>query len=285
MVHHGKGSRMDSFRVLVVDDVLAFISAATRWLEQESDRFPAPPMVIAAGSVTEAAAAVKDCARSGTPINVAIVDLGLGPGQPSGLGAIDLLEKAGIPVAVYTEYGEGTRRLMFVYAAFSWYKPVALLPKSHFTANMGVDRAARTFASDITRISDRQAPGPNLAAYFRPSPSREWPFDRVLSSRSDLLKWRAFVTYSQTAGVAASLGLHPKVIEKWLAAKYDAVWELLQHASKHMDTTYAGIAEPDPGGIGDQRKKQDRQGALHQFARSQSWFFNDPVVRTRFSVS
>src|SRR5215469_8381334 len=117
---------MDRFRVLVVDDVLAFISAAAGWLHQEGDRFPSPPQVIPAGSVAEANAAVEHCARSGTPINVAIVDLGLGPGKPSGLGAIDLLQKAGIPVAVYTEYSEGIRRLMFVYAAFSWYKPVAL---------------------------------------------------------------------------------------------------------------------------------------------------------------
>jgi len=275
---------VDSFRVLVVDDVLAFISAAAGWLRQERDRFPAPPEVIPAGSVAEASAAVEHCARAGAPINVAIVDLGLGPGKPSGLGAVDLLEEAGIPVAVYTEYSEGIRRLMFVYAAFSWYKPVALLPKSHFTAIMGLDHAARAFARDIACIYDRQMSGPNLAAYFRPSLGREWPFERVLSSRSDLLKWRAFVTYSQTAGVAASLGLHPKVIEKWLVTKYDAAWELLQHASKYMDTTYAGIAEPHPSGCGGQRKKQDRQGAIHQFARSQSWFFNDPVVRSRFSV-
>jgi hypothetical protein len=275
---------MDNFRVLVVDDVLAFVSAAAGWLDEESDRFPAPPEVIPAGSVAEAAAVVQNCARSGNPIDVAIVDLGLGPGKPSGLGAIDLLEKAGIPAAVYTEYSEGTRRLMFVYAAFTWYRPVALLPKSHFSANMGLDHAARTFARDVARIYHRQAPDPNLAAYFRPRPSREWPFEKVLSGRSDLLKWQAFVTHSQTAGVAASLGLHPKVIEKWLAVKYDAVWELLHHASKYIDITYAGIAEPYPGGDNGQRKKQDRQGAIHQFARAQSWFFNDPVVRMRFAV-
>jgi hypothetical protein len=277
---------MDSFRVLVVDDALAVVSAAASWLHQESDRFPAQPEVIPAGSVAEAAAAMDRCERSGAPINVAIVDLGLGPGKPSGLGILDLLDKADIPAAVYTDYTEGARRLMFVYAAFSWYKPVALLPKSHFSASMGLENAARAFARDVVRIYGRQAVTPDLAAYFRPTPSREWPFERVLSSRDDLLRWRAFVTYSQTSGVAASFGLRqPKAIERWLAAKYDAVWTLLRHASKHIDITDAGIDEPDPWRWVEQRKKQDRQGAIHQFARSQSWFFSDPVVSRRFSVS
>jgi hypothetical protein len=277
---------MDRFRILVVDDTLAVISATAGWVHQESDRFPAPPEVIPAGSFAEAAAAMERCQRSGAPVNVAIVDLGLGPREPSGLGILDLLGKADIPAAVYTDYTEGARRLMFVYAAFSWYKPVALLPKSHFSVSMGLERAARIFARDVMSIYDHQAITPDLAAYFRPLPSREWPFERVLHSCDDLLRWKAFVTYSQTSAVAASLGLRqPKPIERWLAAKYDAVWELLQHASKHIDITDAGIDEPDPWRWDKQGKKQDRQGAIHQFARSQSWFFNDPVVSRRFSVS
>ena len=241
-------------------------------------------------SVAEAAEAVERCARSGAPIDVAIVDLGLGPGKPSGLGAIDLLESAGIPVAVHTDYSEGTRRLMFVYAAFSWYDPVALLPKPRFNSGMDLDRAARDFASDIARIHQRQAPAPDVAAHFRPRPGRERPFERVLSSPADLLKWRAFVTQSQTAGVAASLGLSHRTIENWVMAKYDVVWELLQDASNLIDITYAGIADREPvqgrgdGGDVKGKPRQDRQGALHQFARSQSWFFTDPVVRARFSA-
>ncbi len=272
---------MDSFRVLIVDDLLAFISAAVGWLRQESDRFPAPPEVVTAGSVAEAAAAVAHCERSGTPINVAIVDLGLGPGKPSGLGVIELLEKAGIPVAVYTDYSEGARRLMFVYAAFAWYKPVTLLPKSHYSATDSGDTAL-AFASDVARTYARQPVNPELTSHFRPTSGCEWPFKRVLSSRDDLDKWRAFVTFSQTTAVAASLKRSPKTIENWLTAKYEAVWDLLQHASKYMDMTYAGIAEPDPWH--DKGKRQDRQGAIHQFARSQSWFFNDPVVRRHFSA-
>src|SRR6266566_4963927 len=120
---------MDAFRVLVVDDGLGYITCATSWLHQGADLLPARPDVIQAGSVAEAAAAVKHCVTSGITINAAIVDLGLGPRQPSGLGVIDLLEQLRVPVAVWTDWSEGARRLMFVYAAFSWYKPVALLPK------------------------------------------------------------------------------------------------------------------------------------------------------------
>lgn len=171
---------------------------------------------------------------------------------------------------------------MLVYAAFAWYKPVTLLPKSHYSATDSGD-AALAFASDMARTYARQSANPELTSHFRPAPGRERPFERVLSSRADLDKWRAFVTYSQTTAVAASLSRSPKTIEPWLKEKYEAVWYLLQHASKYMDITYAGIAEPDPWH--DNGKRQDRQGAIHQFARSQSWFFNDPVVRRHFSAS
>jgi DNA-binding XRE family transcriptional regulator len=114
---------------------------------------------------------------------------------------------------------------------------------------------------------------------------RERPFEKVLSSPADFLKWRAFVTYSQSAGVAASLGLHRKTIEKWLVDKYGPVWELLQDASKQIDITYSEIADPYPDEQpGDKKIQQDRQGAIHQFARSQAWFFTDPVVRDRYSA-
>jgi hypothetical protein len=279
---------MDSFRVLLLDDGLEFISATAGWLYRGSDQLPAPPTVILAGSVAETAAAVEHCAQSGTPIDVAVVDLGLGPGRPSGLGAIDLLEKADIPVAVHTDYSEGTKRLMFVYAAFSWYRPVALLPKAGYSSGVDLDRVAREFAREIASIHNRQTPVPDLAAHFRPRTGHEGPFERVLSSRADFLKWRAFVALSQSVGVATSLGLKRHYIENWVAEKYEAVWELLNDASQVMDITYAEIADPDPPeerrNDGRPRPRRDRQGAIHQFARSQSWFFNDPVVCTRYSV-
>lgn len=276
---------MDYFHVLVVDDGLLFIEAAASWLEQGTDQLPAPAKIIPAGSVAEASAALRQSERAGIAIQVAIVDLGLGPGKPSGLGAIDLLEKAEIPVAVHTDLREGARRLMFAYAAFSWYRPVALLLKQDFSPGITRERAARDFARDVVSIHRRQAPHPNVASHFRPPQGREWPFNQVLSSRADLEKWRALVTYSSTAGVAAYLGLSRRAIENWLASKYFPLWQLLQHASKYMDIGDAGILEPDPGlplRKGEKKTYQDRQGPLHQFARSQSWFFNDPVVSNRY---
>ena len=275
----------------MVDDGLESITCATSWLHQGADLLPAHPDVIRAGSVAEAAAQVKQCALAEKTINAAIVDLGLGPRQPSGLGVIDLLDKAGVPAAVWTDWGEGARRLMFVYAAFSWYNPIALLPKARFTAGTNADRVAQDFARDITRIHRREALDPDISDYFRPKEGAVWPFGKVLSSRADLLKWRAFVTYSQTAAVAAQLRLSKKSIDNWLVEKYTPVWELLGHASTHMEIDDADIAEPldllkpeDQEGKRDGKKRpnQDRKAALHQFARSQSWFFSDPVVSARY---
>jgi hypothetical protein len=277
---------MDAFRVLVVDDGLEYMTSATSRLQQGADLLPARPDVIQAGSVAEAAAAVKHCITSGITIHAAIVDLGLGPRQPSGLGVIDLLEQLRVPVAVWTDWSEGARRLMFVYAAFSWYKPVALLPKARFTVGTDGERIARDFSRDIARISRREALVPDLAAYFRPRQGREWPFDQVLSSRADLQKWQAFVMYSQTAAVAAHLKLKQKSIDNWLVEKYEPVWRLLDHASTLMEIEDADIAEPRarlrPRDSEEKQANLDRKAALHQWARSQSWFFTDPVVSARY---
>ena len=226
------------------------------------------PMSFGPGSVAEAAAQVKQCVLAEKTINAAIVDLGLGPRQPSGLGVIDLLDKVGVPAAVWTDWSEGARRLMFVYAAFSWYNPVGLLPKARFTAGTNADRVARDFARDITRIHRREALDPDISDYFRPRQDAAWPFGKVLSSRADLLKWKAFVTYSQTAAVAAQLRLSKKSIDNWLVEKYTPVWELLGHASEHMEIDDADIAEPlDLLKPEDQPEKRDGKKRPNQIAR------------------
>lgn len=277
---------MDEFRVLVVEDGMEPMMWAASCLDRGAELLPAPPHVIQAGSFTEAAAAINDCAQSGTAIDAAIVDLGLGARQPSGLGVIDLLDKAGVPVAVWTDWAEGAKRLMFVYAAFTWYSPVALLPKAKFRATADGERVARDFARNIARIHQRQAPASELATYFRPRRSRDWPFTEVLSSQADLRKWRAFLVHNQTAAVATHLGLRPRRIDNWLVEKYEPVWRLLQHAAKYMDITGVEIPEPPdrlaPRPAGEKKTYVDRKAALLQFARSQSLFFNDPVVIARY---
>ena len=138
------------------------------------------------------------------------------------------------------------------------------------------------------RIYQRQAPASDLATYFRPRRGRDWPFSQVLSSQADLRKWRAFLVHNQTAAVATHLGVRPRRIDNWLVEKYEPVWRLLQHASKYMDITGVEIPEPPdrlaPHPADEKKTYLDRKAALLQFARSQSWFFDDPVVIARFSA-
>jgi len=293
---------MDKFRVLVVDDGLSEITAAAAWLHQGADQLPASPEIIPAGSAAEAAAAVTSGVATGTPINAAVVDLGLGPRQPSGLAVLKLLDDAGIPSAVWVNWGDRGGRLMFVYAAFTWYKPVALMPKAKSTPGAARDTAPQDFARNIARISRGESPSPDISSHFRPRQGCAWPFSRVLSSPADLRNWRAFLTYSQTAAIAHHLGIGPGAIDKWLAEKYDEVWKLIDHASVYMEVDDVDIAAPpdrartrrmdekrEPDRAGSRRKDEkreyvDRKASLVQFARSQSWFFNDPVVIARYTA-
>jgi len=178
---------------------------AASCLRQEAELFPATPDIIQACSVAEAAAAINDCAQSGTTIHAAVVDLGLGPRQPSGLGVIDLLENAGVPVAIWTDWAEGAKRLMFVYAAFSWYSPVALLPSPEDAARRFERLGMNTRHTDDQRQSGEISRLVVAAPLARGTPDTPWHL--ATSATRDAQNRDEFV-----AMVQRELGVAPEVI-------------------------------------------------------------------------
>ena len=262
-------------KILVLDDAPAYAFAIDSFLMKASDLLDGPAEVVYAEDVDQ----VRRYLDDGAEFAVAIIDLGLGPTKESGLGAISLMETAGVPTAVHSEYQEATRRLMFLYAAFTWFSPLALIPKVGFTP--GDHDLPRKFVSQLVQIRDGKTPLPDLAKALRSNPHVvNRAFDRIITSSEDLDKWRMFVQYSRTKDVAASLNLSNKRIENWTREKYSITWELLRDAKNFMDTSLADILDPfDPEIEG----YRDNLGVIHQFARSQSWFFTDPVVHNRYA--
>lgn len=266
---------MNTLRILLLDDAPEFAFAIDSILRDAGDHLPAPAEIVYADNVTR----VRDLVAAGGSFSAALIDLGLGPNRVSGLGAIDILEKAHVPVVVHSEYKETIDRLMFVYAAFAWYRPLALIPKVGYAPGADLPGWRRKFASDLSLICRGKTLAPDLAAPFRPGRRQQRPFERIITSRQDLDKWMMFVGHAQTRTVATSLKLQPKHVEKWVAAKYDVLWELLAEAGEVMNTDFAQIEDPYTDGY------KAKQSSIHNFARSQSWFFTDPVVRDRFRSS
>ncbi|HEY3718386.1 MAG TPA: hypothetical protein VGL39_28005 [Jatrophihabitantaceae bacterium] len=263
------------FRVLVLDDATGYGFAFDELLRLGRSSLPGPAQVRAASSVRE----VVELIDAGERFDVAIIDLGLGARQPSGLGAIHVLgQRTDTRIAVHTDYHEQTRRLLFLYAAFTWYDPVALLPKTGDAP--GRDRAAvaTDLAAKIAMINRGQSPHPDLAIPFRARLGKERAFERILKTHEDLDKWIAFVEYSNITDVARALHLGRKTVENWVRSKYDATQALLNDAeAAKIDVTDARVNVSSLG--------RANQSVIHQFARSQSWFFTDPVVRDRFQRS
>lgn len=266
---------MNIVRILLLDDAPEFAFAIDFILRESGDRLPAPAEIVYADDV----ARVRDLVVTGGPFSAALIDLGLGPNKVSGLGAIDILEKADVPVAVHSDYKENIDRLLFVYAAFAWYRPLALIPKVGYSPGADLGAWRNKFASDLSSICRRQTLIPDLAAPFRPGRRYQRPFERLITSRQDLDKWVMFVRHAQTRAVATNLDLQPKHVEKWVAAKYDILWELLSEAGEVMNTDFAQIEDPYADGY------KAKQSSIHNFARSQSWFLTDPVVCDRFRCS
>jgi hypothetical protein len=260
------------FRVLVLDDISAFAFAIDGMLRSAPELLPRPPEIVPARDV----AAVEALLARGVHFDVAIVDLGLGAGARSGLGAVSALEACGVPLAIHTDYQEATRRLMFIYAAFTWYRPIALMPKTETSPGRDLRTVQRDFARNVAAVAQRIAPSPDQAAPFRPRIGRDDPFSRVLNTPEDLRNWQMFVNYSSTAAVARAANVSAKTIEKFVAAKYEPVADLLTAATAAgIDTVFGMPGSNDGANV-------DRQGAIHRFAMAQSWFFTDPVVIDRY---
>jgi hypothetical protein len=259
--------------LLVLDDVMAVGYGIETMLRRSEEFSSMSARVLLCGTVDD----VEMIIKSGEEIDVAIIDLGLGNAQRSGLGAVAPLQERGVSVAIHTDHQEQTRRLLFLYAAFYWFRPVALLAKTGLIPGQSREQMVKRFARDINDIYHGRIPANDLAAPFRPRKGHRNLLDAVIGTREDLRNWHAFVHYSSTKAVASALMLSDRTVENWVARKYDAIVEILHAAdAARMDVGGAEIIE------GGNRKNKDRQSVIHQFARSQSWFFADPVVWDRF---
>ena len=265
-------------RILVVDDVSDTLVALEAWLRTGAATRDWTVEYRTAASLPATQALLRD----GAVFDLAFVDLGLGAGQPSGLGAIELLTGTGLArrVVVRSDVSEDGRRVLFVYAAFHWYPTLSGLMPKVMPNYRYVNRQheADEFARAVREVVEHgRLPGPDMAAPFRTQAAD--PFTAVLKTPEDLLKWRALEQHDGVSAAAAYAGVTPGRFNGWLDAKYPEVWRLLDHA---RTSTCAGVEQyiVDPRAEG----RRSRLAALHAFARSQSWFFKDPVVGRRFGL-
>lgn len=265
--------------VLVVDDEAQYATAIESYLLKGRERLGQRAEVVSAGSPHK----VEDLIADGDRFDVALVDLGLGARQHSGLGVLQTLHELqpGVPTAIHSELSEDGRRLLLTFAAFRWFgdNVAALLPKK---AGEGQD-LTRYYTDAVAALRDRKPVTPDWAAIFRRRPGETDWFKELIDTPADLQNFRLFERYESWTEMVAVSGKSRAALSEWANDRLEPIVELIKHVNKAGPLTVDqrvvwNPPETDPKTGKRTRGNNPVLSTLTSFARSQSWFLQDPAV-------
>jgi DNA-binding NarL/FixJ family response regulator len=186
---------------------------------------------------------------------LALVDIHFGrESRSSGLVALRHLDQAGIPIVLY--HAEEENRALYLLAAFRFYEPVAILPKS---ANLAeIRQVVQLVSRGVRPVADQRI--------RRYRPGRGVPMlDRLVTGPKDLAIWRALAVHASAPDVAMAANVGRRTVDTFLAERFDAMREVESEV----------IGRPQVDGLG---RNQHLIGPMHAFARAHEGFFADPEV-------
>ncbi|MCM3922917.1 hypothetical protein ND748_14760 [Frankia sp. AiPs1] len=246
-------------RVVVVDDVLIWEEAVAVGLGAMGT-VGGPYQVAGARSPADLEALLRT-----DSFDLAFVDMNYGKRvRESGLTALRLLAEHHIPAVVYWNKPEDNRAL-FVLAAFQFFRPLALVPKTMSSA-------------EIRKVVDTLAAGqpyetPDLALY-RPPVGRASLLDRLVPTSGDLLIWRALTVFAGRTEVAREAHFSLRRVDNFLRDRFEAMVDvqrrLLDDPTDGLPTVTQSLSLTEV--------KQSRLTPMHAFAQTHQAFFRDPEL-------
>lgn len=263
-------------QLLVVDDVEHFALAIDSYLRKGAGRLGQSVDVISAVGLDD----VEELLEDDVPIDVALVDLGLGAGRPSGLGVIRLLheQRPGVPIAVHADLSENGSRLLLTFAAFRWFGDdvAALLPKAGDGGDM-----VTFYADAVAALRDRTPVANDWARTFRrPATGTDW-FKELINTPADLQNLQLFARYEKWDEMAAASGKKVSTLKSWTDGKVEAIAALIENVKGtplQVDQAVTGHDWETNPTTGRASRNTSVLSTLTSFARSQSWFLQDPAV-------
>lgn len=241
-------------RVLVVDDHLGAEAVIVRALSpaqgngEDGTRHPV------VGVRSPAALRKRDDLGS---FDVAFVDMVYGRNAPeSGLAVLRLLDHSDVRTVIYTTATEDNR-VMYVLAAFQFFRPVGLLSKE----------APETEVRELLRVmSDPYAePRRTAIARYLPPRNRASLLDQLIGSRNDLLIWRALATHESRSEVAAVARVAPRTVDNFMSSHFEAMRSI---QAEFLSRTMRGGPEA-------RDRTVSRLVPMHAFAVQNAGFFQD----------
>lgn len=186
--------------------------------------------------------------------------------RKTGLFALRLLDRADVPAVIYAADDEDNR-VLFLLAAFRFYRPWALVSKR--ASGVGIRKLVATIDSGAR---------PESAMHRYQPPPRGIPIlDRLIVRAGDIPIWRALATQSDRNAIAQVTGVSRSKVDSFLNEHSAVVAEI------EKELLYRTPPEPFPqtratlGRVA--HAYAHRFAPLHSFAVEHHRFFQDAEVK------
>ena len=199
-------------------------------------------------------------------LDLAFVDLDFGYAtrHETGLTALRHLAAHQVPAIIYSADSE-ENRLLFLLAAFQFYRPVTLLPKNTTAVQI------HDLVNQLEQNAMVLTPDPTGDPY-RPRPGQVSAIDRLIRRADDLRLWRALSMHSRRTEVASASGFSPRSVDKFL----DATGDVVEQIGSILPSNRENLRGLSPSAA----VKRELLATAHAFAVTHYRFFADAEIRT-----
>ena len=219
----------------------------------------------------------------GEPFDLALIDINFGPGVPTGLTAMRILQDLSPETKIVIESTDEERnRLLFLLASFAFFEPLALMAKASSTEEMralidAVDRgdpAGPGFARSARTLSHGLSPVQRLIG-------NEGLLDELIRNATELVLWRALVRFDKRGEVARAAHVDERTVDRFIAAKSQVVDKIQAEFPEDASVTEPRLAgDGEPGG----QRRHPNLMRLARFAQTHSHFFGDEAIDELFAA-
>ena len=221
----------------------------------------------------------------GNRFDLALVDINFGPGVPTGLTAMRILQDLSPQTKIVIESTDEERnRLLFLLASFAFFEPLALMSKASSTEEM---RAL------IDAVARGELAGPGFAAPDGAADRRSMSpvqrlirnsgcLDDLIRNSTDLMLWRALARFDKRGEVARASHVDERTVDRFTASKSQVVDKI--QAEFPEDASVPDAPQRRDDDDPDSPRRRPNLVRLARFAQMHSHFFGDEAIDGLFAA-
>jgi DNA-binding NarL/FixJ family response regulator len=219
-----------------------------------------------------------------THFDLALVDINFGPGVPTGLTAMRILQGLSPDTKIVIESTDEERnRLLFLLASFAFFEPLALMSKASSSAEMRavIDAIDRGETTGPGFAAPDGAPGQHGVSPVQRLIRNKGCLDELIRSSTDLMLWRALVRFDKRGEVARASHVDERTVDRFTASKSQVVDKIQAEFPEDASVLEATQRwDDDPDG----QRRHPNLVRLARFAQTHSHFFADEAIDGLFAA-